>query len=429
MQTTSLGKRVILITVACFATALLAADDPRKPPDRSAAAGKSEAEEVAEALRDAWPDHPEWLDMLSAILEEEPMSANFGWFRTAIAQTRFDWDSTRKRFDRDGDGRISRQEFPGAEADFARLDRDHDKALTAAEFDFSPSALAVTPGAMAFSRLDRDGNGKITHEEVAAFFRAADSDGQGFLSLADLQEAFTPPARRSGNSGMPSKATLVRGLFRQEIGSLQPGPRLDESAPDFTLKTAGGSDEITLSKLVGPKPVVLVFGNFTCGPFRSQAGNIEKLYRRFKERAAFAMVYVREAHPTDGWRMESNDRLGVATAQPRTYDERMQVAQKCSRLLDLGFPMLVDSIDDVVGARYSGMPGRLYLVDRHGKVAFKSGRGPYGFKPAELEQALVLLLQEGAVRGNQASAAPASRGEPRSEATRAARGDAPSSGK
>ena len=111
----------------------------------------------------------------------------------------------------------------------------------------------------------------------------------------------------------PSKSTLVRGLFRQEIGSLQPGPKLDETAPDFTLKTNDGKSEVTLSKLVGPKPVVLIFGNFTCGPFRSQAGNVEKLYRRYKDRATFVMVYVREAHPTDGWRMESNDRVGVST--------------------------------------------------------------------------------------------------------------------
>ena len=106
------------------------------------------------------------------------------------------------------------------------------------------------------------------------------------------------------------------------------------------------------------------------------------------------MVYVRDAHPTDGWRMESNDRLGAVTAQPKTYDERVAVAQRCGRVLDLGFPMLVDTIDDAVGARYSGMPGRLYVIDRDGKVAYKSGRGPYLFKPAEMEHSLVLLLQE-----------------------------------
>src|SRR5262245_51161648 len=258
---------------------------------------------------------------------------------------------------------------------------------------------------MSFSRADRDGNGKVTKEEFEALFRAADSGGSGFLSLTDLQEAFPMPTARGMSAGdRPSKAMLIRGLFRQEIGSLQPGPKLDETAPDFTLKTNDGKSEVTLSKLVGPRPVVLIFGNFTCGPFRGQAGNLEKLYRRYKDRATFLMVYVREAHPTDGWRMESNDRLGVAASQPHTYGERAEVAQRCGRLLGLGFPMLVDTIDDAVGARYSGMPGRFYLIDKAGKVAFKNGRGPFGFKPAELEQSLILLLQdEGATRDQQAS--------------------------
>ncbi len=92
--------------------------------------------------------------------------------------------------------------------------------------------------------------------------------------------------------------------------------------------------------------------------------------------------------------MESNDRVGVATAQPSTYAERAAVAQRCGKLLGLGFPLLVDTIDDAVGARYSGMPGRFYLIDRDGKIAFTNGRGPYGFKPDELEQSLVLMLQE-----------------------------------
>jgi hypothetical protein len=376
---------------------MIAADDPQKPQSASDDSGGNSSSDVAQALQDAWPDHPEWVDMLAAILQDEPMSATYGWFRTAVARTRFDWDATRKRYDRDGDSKVSRAEFPGSDTDFATLDRDHNKALSSTDFDFSTSALAPSPGAMLFSRLDRDGSGKITREEIDAFFKATDSGSQGFLSLSDLQGTLTPPPMRpSASTGRPSKATLVRGLFRQEIGSLQPGPKLDESAPDFALKTNDAKAEITLSKLVGPRPVVLIFGSFTCGPFRSHSGNIEKLYQRYKDRASFVMVYVRDAHPTDGWRMESNDRVGAATAQPKSYEERVDVAQKCGRLLDLGFPMLVDTIDDAVGARYSGMPGRLYLIDRQGKVAFKSGRGPYLFKPAELEQALVLLLQDGA---------------------------------
>ena len=55
-------------------------------------------------------------------------------------------------------------------------------------------------------------------------------------------------------------------------------------------------------------------------------------------------------------------------------------------------PMVVDDIDDRVGEAYSAFPDRLYVIDRDGKVAYKSGRGPFGFIPREMEQALLLLL-------------------------------------
>ena len=191
----------------------------------------------------------------------------------------------------------------------------------------------------------------------------------------------------------PNRLTLLKGLFTQEIGSLQPGPSVGEPAPDFALRGLDGNP-VRLADLVGPKPVVLVFGNFTCGPFRSQAGNVEKLYRDYQARATFVMVYVREAHPTDGWVSEGNGSVGVALPQPRSDAERLKVAQTCAGRLGLGFPMLVDSLDDRVGARYSGMPSRLYVIDRSGLIAYKSGRGPFGFKPREMEQSLLMVLAE-----------------------------------
>ena len=115
---------------------------------------------------------------------------------------------------------------------------------------------------------------------------------------------------------------------------------------------------------------------------------------RYGEHVEFLAVYVREAHPTDGWRMKSNDKAGVAFAQPKTFTERTKVAAQCCDKLKITMPLLVDDLDDRVGHLYSGMPDRLYLIDRAGKVAYKGGRGPFGFRPGELEQAIILNLLE-----------------------------------
>ncbi len=108
-------------------------------------------------------------------------------------------------------------------------------------------------------------------------------------------------------------------------------------------------------------------------------------------------VYVREAHPIDGWRVPSNDKAGIQIEQPKTQNERTKVAEQCCATLEITMPLLVDGLDDRVGHAYSGMPDRMIVIDRLGKVAYKGGRGPFGFKPGEMEQALVmLLLDEGA---------------------------------
>ncbi len=96
--------------------------------------------------------------------------------------------------------------------------------------------------------------------------------------------------------------------------------------------------------------------------------------------------------------MTANDRVGIAFAQPRSTADRTAVAAKCCRSLEMSMPLLVDDVNDRVGHAYSGMPDRLYVIDRDGKVAYKGGRGPFGFNPGEMEQALVMLLLDQAGR-------------------------------
>ena len=116
------------------------------------------------------------------------------------------------------------------------------------------------------------------------------------------------------------------------------------------------------------------------------------MYNQYGKDVAFLCVYVREAHPTDGWRMESNDAVGIEVKQPLDQGERDTVARKCCTALSITMPLVVDDLNDRVGHLYSGMPDRLYVIDRDGKVAYKGGRGPFGFNAGEMEQALVMML-------------------------------------
>ena len=78
--------------------------------------------------------------------------------------------------------------------------------------------------------------------------------------------------------------------------------------------------------------------------------------------------------------------------QPKTALERAGVAKTCCDSLGITMPMVVDGMDDRVGHAFSGMPDRMYVLDSEGRVAYKGGRGPFGFKPGELEQSIILHL-------------------------------------
>ncbi|MBY0230975.1 MAG: deiodinase family protein, partial [Gemmataceae bacterium] len=126
----------------------------------------------------------------------------------------------------------------------------------------------------------------------------------------------------------------------------------------------------------------------------TQFGYLEQLHQAHKEKAAFLGVYIREAHASDGWWPIIDKKAGVDVKQPRSTDERCAVAATCSTALKMTMPLLVDKIDDAVGLAYSGMPDRLYVIGKDGRVAYKGGRGPFGFRPAEMEQVLLLLELE-----------------------------------
>jgi hypothetical protein len=102
----------------------------------------------------------------------------------------------------------------------------------------------------------------------------------------------------------------------------------------------------------------------------------------------FLLVYIREAHPEDGWIIAENRRSGISVLDPQTDGERREVASACAANLRLDMQTVVDGIDNAVASAYGGWPDRLYLVRSDGRIAFRGGEGPFGFKPDELERAI-----------------------------------------
>ncbi len=106
------------------------------------------------------------------------------------------------------------------------------------------------------------------------------------------------------------------------------------------------------------------------------------------------MVYVREAHPTDGWQVPANERVGALVKTHTSFDDRTEAAETCSEELKISIPIIVDGMDDKVEKAYAGWPDRLYVVGVDGKIAFAGGPGPRGFQPSLAKAALAKLIAE-----------------------------------
>lgn len=117
------------------------------------------------------------------------------------------------------------------------------------------------------------------------------------------------------------------------------------------------------------------------------------MYRKHGKKAAFFVVYVREAHPTDGRRSRKNDRDGIKVKDPKTLEEREEVASECAQTMELSIPFLIDNMKNEVGGAWAAWPDRIYIVGKDGKVAYQGGPGPWGFDPSEAEKELKKILK------------------------------------
>jgi len=161
------------------------------------------------------------------------------------------------------------------------------------------------------------------------------------------------------------------------------GPGPGERAPDFKARTVDG-ETLRLSDYQGKKNVLLVFGSATCPMVAGSIRGINELYEEFRGGdIEFLFIYVREAHP--GERIQAH----------KSFEEKLRAARLIRDEEEIQMPMVVDDVRGSIHRKYSRMPNPVFLIDKSGRVAFRS----MWAKPKELGEAIEELLELQRERG------------------------------
>ncbi|MFO7563511.1 MAG: deiodinase-like protein [Enhygromyxa sp.] len=210
-------------------------------------------------------------------------------------------------------------------------------------------------------------------------------------------------AKSTGAMGFSRQSTADDEFRRWTSG--REGLPIGAPAPDAEVLTLEG-ETLRLSSLLpaedDPAPVVLNFGSYTCPHHRKRVEELHALIDEWTPLGVrFLTVYVNEAHPEDGWRLEGqyqNDPEYTGNPEDfcffraRELNERVRMARWLVDKKQLRMPVVVDRMDDALMRAYNAWPIRLYIV-KQGRVVFTGDQGPFGYSPAAVGERLDALTK------------------------------------
>jgi peroxiredoxin len=172
---------------------------------------------------------------------------------------------------------------------------------------------------------------------------------------------------------------LMKDVATDKIGGPNPGDR----APDFEGRTLDG-DKVKLSDYRDKKNVVLTFGSATCPFTAGSIGGMNELFEDYNgQNTQFFFVYVREAHP------------GEKLSAHKSIQDKTRAAELFFDQEEVSMPIIVDDVDGTIHRKYGKLPNPTYLIDKSGRVAFRS----LWTRPGSVEDALEELLERQEERG------------------------------
>ncbi|MEA3404076.1 MAG: EF-hand domain-containing protein [Armatimonadota bacterium] len=116
------------------------------------------------------------------------------------ADARARWQVMLQRFDADGDGQLSQEEWPGRPEVFQRMDPDGDGVITEQDVEALRGARQqrANPALTLIRMMDENGDGQVSADEWQKYFDTTDVNDDNMVSMAELVEqmkkVLRPPA-------------------------------------------------------------------------------------------------------------------------------------------------------------------------------------------------------------------------------------------
>lgn len=186
-----------------------------------------------------------------------------------------------KKFDKNGDGKVTKEEVPN-DAAFERFDKDKDGVITREEFAGAGKPDAGKPGAKAGSQFDalvkaadKNDDGKITKSEAgdAPWFAKLDQNKDGVVDESELKRA--REAMGAGGSGGGQLEALLKRADKNGDGKITKPEAGD--APWFAKLDQNKDDVIDAKEIEQLRKAA---GGAGTKPAGSQGGQFDALLKR-----------------------------------------------------------------------------------------------------------------------------------------------------
>lgn len=126
------------------------------------------------------------------------------------------------------------------------------------------------------------------------------------------------------------------------------------------------------------RPLVVNFGSASWPPFVNQLPVFRGLVENFSDVADFLLVYIDEAHPSDGWVGPPIDLFPFEMKKHRSLEERLVAAQRLVEHFSLPpqCRLVADCMDNNANAAYGVAYERVCIVHKN-KITYLGGKGPF----------------------------------------------------